>query len=294
MKLTLSFFAIVVCASLIAIPAGAEDATEDMIPAARVNFGRVLQDPLANFRGIISENAFLSATGEDDDWAALMKFQGLYAMPMPEYGINFIPRVIVPVVAAPPLSDLPILGEPRPEGGSTEWGMSDIIVQSFIGPSDPGKVIWGIGPKFSLNTHTDEFVRGAGWGAGASGVVVAKLGQWGLTGIAAHLWGFDGDFSTTMVRPFISYNVKSWPGFAIATSPTITYDWEAESGDRWSVPLGGGVTQAIPFSATSALLVGLGAYKYVATPEFGPEWSINLTFALMFAPDVKKEKAAKP
>ena len=223
-----------------------------------------------------------------------MAFQGLYALPMPEYGINFIPRVIVPVVAAPPLSDFPILGEPRSSGDSTEWGMSDIIVQSFIGPSETGKVKWGIGPQFSPDTHTDEFVRGAGWGGGASGVAVAKLGQWGLTGIAAHLWGFDSDVSTTFARPFISYNVKALPGFAIATSPTITYDWKAESGNRWSVPLGGGVTQAIPFSATTALLVGLGAYKYVSSPEFGPDWSLNITFALMFAPEVKGAKAANP
>ncbi len=106
-------YAVVVCAILIAIPANAEETADDFIAAARVNFGRVLQNPLANFRGIISENAALFGTGGDDDTAAVMAFQGLYALPMPEHGINFIPRVIVPVVAAPPLSDFPILGDNR-------------------------------------------------------------------------------------------------------------------------------------------------------------------------------------
>ena len=272
---------------LLVSPVQAEDTFQDTLQAARTNFGRVLQDPLANFRGVIAENGFYGNTGIDNDVAMFSKIQGLYAMPMPERGLNFIPRVIVPVMGLPPLSDFPFID---PSGGydKTKWGMSDIILQGFIGPATEGSFKWGVGPQFSLKTHTDEIFEGAGWGGGASAVGVYSSGQWGLTGIIGHMTGFEKDFNLSLFRPFISYNVKSIPGFAITTSPQITYDWNPSSGNGWSVPLGGGVTQAIPFSKTMALLVGLGGYHFVSGPDLGPEYQINLTFALMFARDVTK------
>lgn len=279
------------CAVLNASPITAQETKEsfeDVIAAARVNFGRVLQDPLANMRGIINENRVYFGLGPDNDPGSVSQVQGLYALPMPEIGLNVVPRAILPIVVAPEKADFPTLGDQRAEDGGPKAGLSDLIVQSFIGPSDTGAIKWGVGPQFSFATHTDDFLKGPGWGGGVSGVAVATLGQWGLTALGGHLWGFDGDFSTTLVRPWISYNVKSLPGFSVATSPIITYDWKADSGDKWSVPLGGGVTQAIPFTKTRALLVGLGAYGYVARPEFGPDWQINVTFALLFAPEGKK------
>jgi hypothetical protein len=116
--------------------AKADGSSSDTLVAAKVNFGRVLQDPLANFRGAIFENGFYGNTGIDDKLATVTKAQALYAMPMPEYGINFIPRVIVPIVSVPPLSDIPWFGD-----GSTgaadgrQWGVGDIIVQGFVAPA---------------------------------------------------------------------------------------------------------------------------------------------------------------
>ncbi len=44
--------------SILAFPALAADNDEWIVDAKR-NFGRVLQDPLGNFRGVIAENAFM-------------------------------------------------------------------------------------------------------------------------------------------------------------------------------------------------------------------------------------------
>ncbi|GAL31778.1 hypothetical protein JCM19240_5209 [Vibrio maritimus] len=94
-------------ASTLAFPALAAD-NDDWVVDAKRNFGRVLQDPLGNFRGVIAENAMYGGFEESDETAGLIRLQGLYAIPMPEYGINFIPRVIVPVVGLPPETSLPI------------------------------------------------------------------------------------------------------------------------------------------------------------------------------------------
>lgn len=278
------------CASLfVASSAWAANEALDPMEQAKINFGRVLQDPLANFRGIITENSFMGNSGIDDELAFVSSVQGIYAMQLPQYGINLTPRVVLPVVGVPPLSNLPPLLGDSQDFSSTKWGISDTIVQAFVSEADSdSRIKWGVGPQFSLKTHSDPVLEAAGWGGGLGGVVVADAGQWGLTGIVAHMSGFQNDFNTTLVRPFISYNFKSIPGFAISSSPAITYDWNARSGDAWSIPLGAGVTQAIPLSPTKALLVGLGGYHYVRSPEFGPEYSIKITFAFMSAPDSTK------
>jgi hypothetical protein len=271
-------------ASTLAFPALAADNDEWIVDAKR-NFGRVLQDPLGNFRGVIAENAVYGGFEESDETAGLIRLQGLYAIPMPEYGINFIPRVIVPVVGLPPETSLPIWAQSPNATSNDNWGLSDVILQGFIGPSDAGDIKWGVGPQISLPTASEDYLEAAGMGGGLSGVVVTKIGNWGLTGVAGHLWGQNGDFSTSLFRPFVSYNVESIPGFSISTSPQITYDWKAESGNGWTIPIGGGFTQAVPFSSTKAMLVGLSAYKFAQQAEFGPEWQVNLTLAFMFAED---------
>ncbi|GAL31779.1 hypothetical protein JCM19240_5210 [Vibrio maritimus] len=62
-----------------------------------------------------------------------------------------------------------------------------MILQGFIGPSDAGDIKWGIGPQISLPTASEDYLEAAGMGGGLSGVVVTKIGNWGLTGVAGHL-----------------------------------------------------------------------------------------------------------
>ena len=51
------------------------------------------------------------------------------------------------------------------------------------------------------------------------------------------------DFSTTTVQPIVFYNLKS-PGIGDwfgGYNNSITYDWSADSGDAWTVPIGAAV-----------------------------------------------------
>jgi hypothetical protein len=41
------------------------------------------------------------------------------------------------------------------------------------------------------------------------------------------------------LQPFINYNMKD--GWYLVTASVMTANWEADSGDQWTVPLGGGV-----------------------------------------------------
>ena len=70
----------------------------------------------------------------------------------------------------------------------------------------------GAGPQFSFKTRTDKDLKGAGNGAGLSGVVAGGHGDFSFAALIGHLWGFDGDFSTTAVQPMIYYNFPALPG----------------------------------------------------------------------------------
>jgi hypothetical protein len=44
--------------------------------------------------------------------------------------------------------------------------------------------------------------------------------------------------SALTIQPFFNYNFDR--GWYVTTSPVITANWQAESGDQWTVPIGGG------------------------------------------------------
>ena len=41
-----------------------------------------------------------------------------------------------------------------------------------------------------------------------------------------------------LIQPFVNYNMEG--GWYLVSSSIITANWEADSGNRWTVPLGGG------------------------------------------------------
>ena len=157
---------------------------------------RKLQDPLANISAVMTDNDIQFKTG-DDETSYSFQLQPVYAFDFPEQGFTFIPRALIPIIGAAPESTFPELGDPRPAGGSTTWGLSDIITQFFFAPKTATKWKWGVGPQISWKTRTDDKVGGPGWGSGLAGVVVGNLTeQLSFAGFLNQHWSFDGDYST--------------------------------------------------------------------------------------------------
>ena len=80
---------------------------------------------------------------------------------------------------------------------------------------------------------------------------------------------------------FINYNIPGSNGLYLTTAPIITANWEADSGDRWTVPFGGGVGKI--FNIGKQQVNGLvSAYYNVDKPEFGADWQLRLQLQLLF------------
>ncbi len=111
---------------------------------------RMAQDPLASISAIASDNTFNFGTGADgeEQVAPNLQIQPVYSITLGSW--NFIPRAIIPIIGAPPESDLPGLGPPRPPGSGRTWGLSDIATQFFFAPTGGAKVKWGVGPQLGM------------------------------------------------------------------------------------------------------------------------------------------------
>ena len=70
-------------------------------------------------------------------------------------------------------------------------------------------------------------------------------------------------------------------GWYLTSSPIITADWEADHGDRWTVPIGGGFGRVFKIDK-QAVNARLAAYYNVARPTGAADWQIRAQVQLLF------------
>jgi hypothetical protein len=80
-------------------------------------------------------------------------------------------------------------------------------------------------------------------------------------------------------QPFVNYNLDG--GWYLTTSPLITANWEADSDNTWTVPVGGGVGRIMRFGRQPVNLSLAGFYNVEKPDDIGPEWSIRFTLQLL-------------
>ena len=243
------------------------------------------QNPIANLISVPFQNNTLFGLGDGDDTANLLNIQPVIPISLGNW--TLINRTIIPVIDFPGLTvDLPrIPGVPEaPSSISVDstFGLGDINHTTFISPTNPGKLIWGVGPSVTLKTATDDRLGSGKWSAGPSVVVLAQPAPWTIGVLMRQLWSFAGDSSRKdvnhfLMQPFMNYNMRN--GWYLVSSPIITANWDAD--DKWLVPVGGGVGRIFrigqqPVNAT------VQAYSHVIRPDLAPEWSLRAVFTLLF------------
>ncbi len=185
--------------------------------------------------GLISvpfQNNLNLGVGPSDEIQYVLNVQPVYSMSVGE-NWNWIHRPIIPLMYR---LDLPL-------GIGNRYGLSDIQYQGYLSPAKPGKVVWGVGPVLSFPTATDETLGTEKWIAGAGAVVLTMRGPWVFGVFANSVWSVAGsddraDVSRAVVQPFVNHNLPG--GVYLVIAPMIAADWEADSKDRWTTPLGDG------------------------------------------------------
>lgn len=104
-------------------------------------------------------------------------------------------------------------------------GLGDVLQSYFFSPRESvNGVAWGVRPVLLYPTATEGLGQRQ-WGAGPTGVVLRRQGQWLYGGLVNHVWSLGGTpdrseaVNATFLNPFVSYLI---PGGTTLTLQTET------------------------------------------------------------------------
>ena len=232
------------------------------------------QNPVSDLISVPFQNNFNFGVGPQDKLQYVLNIQPVLPQRISEQW-NWIHRAIIPIIDQPAPVD--------------EFGLGDIQYQGYLSPANPGGLTWGVGPVLQVPSATDDQLGTEKWSAGLGAVALQMTGPWVYGVLANNIWSFAGDdnrpdVNQMLIQPFVNYNLGK--GLAIGSAPIITANWEASSGQKWTVPLGAQISQIIPIGKIPVNFL-LGAYYNVEKPDNGPDWSLRFQFALLFPKNKK-------
>lgn len=122
------------------------------------------------------------------------------------------------------------------------------------------------------------------WSAGPALVVLTMPGKWVLGALAQNIWSFAGpddgaDVNQLVFQYFVNYNFNK--GWYFTSTPLLTADWDKESGNQWTVPVGGGVGRLVRFGK-QPVDFKLQAFSHVVRPDVSPSWSMLFAIKFLF------------
>ena len=248
------------------------------------------QNPIGSVINVPFENNGYFGGGPSDASAYVLNVKPVYPITIGE--VNLISRLVLPVIWLEGQDQDSLggdglgLGESMEvfPGTGSEFGLGDTTYQGFFSPAKPGKVIWGIGPALVMPTATSNRLGSDKWSAGPAAVALAMPGKWVVGALAQNVWSFAGDSDARDVNKFIfqyfiNYNLEK--GWYLTTTPILSANWEASSGNEWTVPIGGGFGRLVKFGK-QAVDFKLQGFWNAVKPDLGPDWSLQFTVKFLF------------
>lgn len=268
-------------------PSGA-NATHELAKAS--------QNPVAAMISVPFENNATFNNGEDDVFVNALNIKPVIPVGLSE-NVNLINRAIVPVI----YQDDGVTGQMTASGtfigqrgtdyttkeqsSSSQFGLGDIIYQGFFSPAKPGKIIWGLGPELHIPTGADRFTTNQ-WSLGPAAVVLTMPGHWVIGALVSNVWnignGYDDaeDVNALTAQYFINYNMAG--GWYLTTSPVMTANWEADSGEQWTVPVGGGFGRVFKIGSQHVNMKAAAYYNVEAPDGSDDVWNLQFTCTFLF------------
>lgn len=220
-------------AIMAALPLGPALAEEE---ESATELAKKTQNPVADLISVPFQNNFNFNTGEKDATVYILNVQPVIPLKLTE-DWTLITRTIIPIINQPSLF-------PGPDRISeSAFGLGDINPTFFLSPTKPGRFIWGFGPTFTIPTATDAKLGTREFSMGPAAVALMMEGPWVFGALLNQQWSVAGwgdkRVSQLLLQPFVNYNLSD--GWYLTSSPIMTANWVADSGDRWTVPVGAGV-----------------------------------------------------
>jgi hypothetical protein len=238
---------------------------------------RKLENPMTSLWSLVFQENFSLNKGELIDGTVKSNtffFQPALPVPMGE-DLIFIGRPVFPLITSPQFSE-----DGAVAGHKTGFG--DIQAFVAIGPNKTDGTVWGTGVTFIFPTASDDLLGQGKWQAGPA-LLYFYLGKpWTLGVFAQHWWSFAGDDNREdRSRTDIQYVARRQiPGaWSIGMGPTITIDWKATEGNRFTLPIGLGITKTIRIGKLPVKMRIEPQYSVIKPKDYGAEWNIRIQLA---------------
>ncbi len=241
------------------------------------DIARELANPISTLGRMALRLDYVQFEGDfpdaDDQSSTVLLFQP--SLPYPhESGMNFFIRPAVPIIIDRPVFDGTDFSGEGVELGDISFDFAGGIVDA------EGLVLLG-GVVFTMPTATQDDFGKNQWSLGPE-FLAGRLTDWGFYGLlVTHQWDIADtsssaeDVNLTSGQYIYTYLLSD--GWAIGAGPSWSYDWEADSDDRLTLPVGTGVSRTMVFG-TTPVKFSLEFNYYVEQPDaFGPEWGVRLT-----------------
>jgi hypothetical protein len=248
-----------------------ETVTTVTTDSAALELAKLKQNPVSGLRQLIFQAEVSPDVPDSDDSLGNYSLQLVWP-----FALNEDWRLIT-------YSILPMIDLPGVAGQNSTTGLGNTLINLFVSPREAGNFVWGAGPVVSLPTHSKPELGSDRVGLGPSAVLFYAKDAWSA-GVVLQNVSSMGGYGIDKVNLFgaqyiFNYNLND--GWYLYSNATITSDWEASSGNRWTVPVGGGAGKIFnigeqPVSASFQLL------SNVEKPDNAPDWGWNFQFAVLF------------
>lgn len=200
-------------------------------------------------------------------------------MPVPLYGKGenawkLITRPTIPV----------LFSQPVPKGFDEFnhlGGLGDIMLPTMVSPP-AGNWILALGPTWLFPSATrDDFGRQQ-WGVGPAGVLGYHTKEWIGFVFPQYWWGIGGagqDKNTpnaSYLSMLYGFFLNLPNGWQVGTNPTISFDNQASSGNKWNVPVGLTISKMTEIGGVPVKFQIGVEYSVVGQDTFGQVAQIKL------------------
>jgi hypothetical protein len=234
---------------------------------------KAAQNPVASMISVPLQNNTAFGVGPYNRTQDVLNIQPVIPVSISE-NWNLIARIIQPIVWQPNVS--------QPSQGW--YGLGDMNPTFFFSPAKPSKLIWGVGPTFVIPTATADQLGQGKFSMGPGVVLLTTPGKWVIGTLINNVWSVAGSGSRPPVNQmllqwFVNYNMKK--GWYLASSPIVTANWRASSGNVLTLPFGGGVGRIMKLGNQPvnilAQLYGNAVYPTGTSP-----WSMRLQIQFLY------------
>ncbi len=230
---------------------------------------KATQNPLAAMYSLPFQNNTTFGVGEFDRTQNVLNIQPVIPVGLGK-NINLINRVIIPVVTQPSYSE-----------DKSSTGLGDISYTAWFSPTKASKITWGVGPVFQIPTASSADEYGSReFGVGPSVVALTTIDKWVAGFVINNVWTFgDLEENKFLFQYFANYNLPN--AVYLVSAPILTANWNAESGQQWVVPFGGGIGKVFKLGKQPINVNAQGYYNAIKPDGWG-EWQMRLQVQLLF------------